>query len=46
MKIIDEVFGEDCLVKDVRTNYETTNTNKVLDGDILEFMNEYLRIKR
>lgn len=34
------------LVKDVRTNYETTNTNKVLDGDILEFMNEYLRIKR
>ena len=34
------------LVKDVRTNYETTNTNKVLDGDILEFMKEYLRIKR
>ena len=34
------------LVKDVRTNYETTNTNKVLDGDVLEFMNEYLRIKR
>lgn len=34
------------LVKDIRTNYETTNTNKVLDGDILEFMKEYLRIKR
>lgn len=34
------------LVKDVRTNYETTNTSKVLDGDILEFMKEYLRIKR
>ena len=34
------------LVKDVRTNFETTNTNKVLDGDILEFMKEYLRIKR
>ena len=34
------------LVKDVRTNYENTNTDKVLDGDILEFMKEYLRIKR
>lgn len=34
------------LVKDVRTNYENTNTSKVLDGDILEFMKEYLRIKR
>ena len=34
------------LVKDVRTNYENTNTDKVLNGDILEFMKEYLRIKR
>ena len=34
------------LVKDVRTGYENTNTDKVLNGDILEFMKEYLRIKR
>lgn len=34
------------LVKDVRTNYETSNTDKVLDGEILPFMEEYLRMKR
>lgn len=34
------------LVKDVRTNYESSNADAVLDGDILEFMKEYLRIKR
>ena len=34
------------LVKDVRTNYETSNADAVLNGDILEFMKEYLRIKR
>lgn len=34
------------LIKDVRTNYESFNIDKVLDGDILPFMEEYLRIKR
>ena len=34
------------LVKDVRTGYENTNTDKVLNGDILEFMKSFLRIKR
>ena len=31
------------LVKDHRTNYETSDVNKVLDGDILEFINSYLK---
>ncbi|MBN2165527.1 MAG: peptide chain release factor 2 [Marinilabiliaceae bacterium] len=30
------------LVKDVRTNYETSNVNAVLDGDIDEFIKAYL----
>jgi len=34
------------LIKDVRTSYETSNADAVLNGDILEFMKEYLRIKR
>ena len=34
------------LVKDVRSNYETSNTDAVLNGDIIKFMEEYLRIKR
>lgn len=34
------------LVKDVRTNIEITNANSVLDGNLLPFMEEYLRIKR
>ena len=34
------------LVKDVRTNHENTNTDKVLNGDIKSFMEAYLRIKR
>lgn len=34
------------LVKDVRTGFENTNTEKVLNGDILEFMKAFLRIKR
>ena len=34
------------LVKDVRTGYENTNTDKVLNGDIIEFMKSFLRIKR
>lgn len=31
------------LIKDHRTNYETTNVNKVLDGDIDAFIDSYLR---
>jgi peptide chain release factor 2 len=31
------------LVKDHRTNYETGNVNKVLDGYIDEFINENLK---
>lgn len=31
------------LVKDVRTGYETSNAYKVLDGDIKEFIESYLR---
>ena len=31
------------LVKDHRTNYETSNVNKVLDGDLGEFINSYLK---
>ncbi len=34
------------LVKDVRTNYETGNHAKVLDGDIYPFIEAYLRMKR
>jgi len=34
------------LIKDVRTSYETSNAVADLNGDILEFMKEYLRIKR
>lgn len=34
------------LVKDVRTNYETANHTKVLDGDIYPFIEAFLRMKR
>ena len=34
------------LVKDVRTNYETSQANKVLDGDIQGFIESYIRMKR
>ena len=33
------------LVKDHRTNYETSNVLKVLDGDIDEFIESYLNMK-
>lgn len=32
------------LVKDTRTNYETSSVDKVLDGDISEFLEEYLKL--
>lgn len=32
------------LVKDNRTNYETSNVTQVLDGDINEFLLEYLKL--
>ena len=32
------------MVKDHRTNYETSNVNKVLDGDIDKFIESYLKL--
>ena len=32
------------LVKDTRTNYETSSVDKVLDGEIKEFLEEYLKL--
>lgn len=37
------VFHPYSMVKDHRTNYETGNTQKVMDGDIDDFINEYLK---
>ncbi len=34
------------LVKDVRTNVESTNPSKVLDGELMPFIESYLRMKR
>ena len=33
------------LIKDHRTNYESANPTKVLDGDIMGFINSYLKYK-
>lgn len=33
------------MVKDLRTNYETSDTDKVLDGDLTDFMSAYLSQK-
>ncbi len=37
------VFCPYTLVKDHRTNYEVGNVNAVMDGDITDFMKEYLK---
>ncbi|MBP3630653.1 MAG: peptide chain release factor 2 [Clostridia bacterium] len=34
------------LVKDHRTNYETSNSGAVLDGEIQEFINEFLKVEQ
>lgn len=34
------------LVKDLRSGYETSNPEKVLDGDLYPFIEAYLRVKR
>ena len=36
------VFHPYNMVKDHRTNYETSNTNAVMDGDLHNFIKEYL----
>ena len=45
IKLMD-VELDDSFVKDLRTNYENSNAEAVLNGDIINFMKEYLRIKR
>lgn len=37
------VFCPYTMVKDHRTNFETANINAVIDGDIQDFINEYLK---
>lgn len=39
------VFCPYTLVKDHRTDFETSNINAVMDGDILDFINAYLTMK-
>ena len=39
------VFHPYKMVKDLRTGYETSNTEAVMDGEIDEFIEEYLRFK-
>ena len=34
------------LVKDHRTNYETSNVNKVMDGEIDDFIEKYLKLNK
>lgn len=39
------VFNPYCLVKDHRTNYETGNIQAVMDGELDDFIDEYLKMK-
>ncbi len=39
------VFHPYCLVKDHRTDYETGNIQAVMDGEIDDFIDEYLKMK-
>ena len=39
------VFQPYTMVKDHRTNFETGNVDKVMDGDIDGFINAYLNMK-
>ena len=38
------VFNPYCLVKDHRTNYETGNIQAVMDGELDDFIDEYLKM--
>ncbi len=40
------VFHPYNMVKDHRTDYETSNIDKVMDGDISDFINAYLASSR
>ena len=39
------VFHPYSMVKDHRTNMETSNVQSVMDGNLDKFMNEYLKMK-
>lgn len=43
MQIRSYVLHPYKLIKDLRTNYEESNTDKILDGDIDEFIEAYLK---
>ena len=38
------IRDSDSRIKDLRTNYETGNTQSVLDGDLDDFIQESLKI--
>ena len=40
------VFCPYTMVKDHRTNYEVGNIQAVMDGDLNDFMNAYLKMKK